>query len=411
MKTMSKRILYISYDGMTDPLGQSQVLPYLASLATVGYDFTIISFEKKNRFEKDKAIIEKIVKESGIKWIPLLFSKNPPYLSKVYDRWKLKQVVKKLFRQQHFDMVHCRSYVAAEIGLWAKKKYLAKFLFDMRGFWADEKIDSGQWKLSNPLYRLAYNHYKKNEKNFLLNADAVISLTNAAKNELNGKNDYSNVQIDVIPCCADLDHFNYHHINKEFAVGLREQMGIRYDEKVITYLGSVGGWYMTKEMFSFLKELLNIHPEFTMLVLTKDDSDHVKAEAAQYGIPANKVIVRYAGRNELPDYLSLSDCSIFFIRPTYSKMASSPTKHAELMGMGIPVICNNIGDTGFVIEDTQTGIVINKFETEEYQKTIQQLTRLLSIDKEKIRQGAFKYFDLEKGAGMYLQIYKRLLKD
>jgi hypothetical protein len=49
------------------------------------------------------------------------------------------------------------------------------------------------------------------------------------------------------------DHFNYHHINKEFAAGLREQMGIRAEQKVITYLGSVGGWYMTKEMFSFFK--------------------------------------------------------------------------------------------------------------------------------------------------------------
>jgi glycosyltransferase involved in cell wall biosynthesis len=408
---MSKKILYISYDGMTDPLGQSQVLPYLASLATAGYEFTIISFEKRNRFEKDKANIERIVKASGIKWKPLLFSKNPPFLSKVYDRWKLKQTIKKLFRDQQFDMIHCRSYVAAEIGLWAKKKYGTKFLFDMRGFWADEKIDSGQWNLSNPLYKWAYNHYKKREKDFLLNADAVVSLTHAAKNEMHNKPDYKNVEIDVIPCCADLDHFDFHHINPDFTNGLREQLGIKATGKVITYLGSVGGWYMTKEMFSFFKELLLQYPGYTMLVLTKDDADNVKNEAAQYGIPAEKIIVRYAGRNELPDYLSLSDCSIFFIRPTYSKMASSPTKHAELMGMGIPVICNNIGDTGHVIEDTQTGIVINNFNEKEYRQVVAKMPELLAIDKNKIREGAFKYFDLEKGAGEYLQIYKRLLKD
>ena len=120
-------------------------------------------------------------------------------------------------------------------------------------------------------------------------------------------------------------------------------------------------------------------------------------------------MVRYAGRNELPDYLSLSDCSIFFIRPTYSKIASSPTKHAELMGMGIPVICNSIGDTGYVIEDTQSGSVVKDFTDEEYDKIIDRIPALLSIEKEKIRQGAFKYFDLEKGAGQYLQVYKRIL--
>lgn len=406
-----KRILYLSYDGMTDPLGQSQVLPYLSALSSQGYRFTIVSFEKKQRYEKEKNIISRIAAASAICWKPLLFSKNPPFLSKVYDRWKLKQTIKRLFRDQHFDMIHCRSYVTAEIGLWAKKKYGTKFLFDMRGFWADEKVDSGQWKLSNPLYKWAYNHYKKREKDFLLNADAVVSLTHAAKNEMHSKPDYKNVTIDVIPCCADLDHFDFHHINHEFTNGLREQLGIKSNDRVITYLGSVGGWYMTKEMFSFFKELLQQYPGFTMLVLTKDDPDRVKNEAAQYGIPGEKIIVRYAGRNELPDYLSLSDCSIFFIRPTYSKKASSPTKHAELMGMGIPVICNNIGDTGFVINDTHTGIVLDNFGDNEYIKIVKQMPELLAIDKEKIRQGAFKHFDLEKGAGVYLQIYKRILKD
>ena len=45
-----KNILYLSYDGLTDPLGQSQILPYLAGLSEAGYTITIISFEKPDRF-------------------------------------------------------------------------------------------------------------------------------------------------------------------------------------------------------------------------------------------------------------------------------------------------------------------------------------------------------------------------
>jgi hypothetical protein len=41
-----KNILYIAYDGMTDPLGQSQVLPYISGLSKLGYQFTLISCEK-----------------------------------------------------------------------------------------------------------------------------------------------------------------------------------------------------------------------------------------------------------------------------------------------------------------------------------------------------------------------------
>ena len=38
--------VYLSYDGLTDPLGQSQVLPYIIGIKQKGYNVTIISFEK-----------------------------------------------------------------------------------------------------------------------------------------------------------------------------------------------------------------------------------------------------------------------------------------------------------------------------------------------------------------------------
>jgi hypothetical protein len=72
-----KRVLYISYDGMTDPLGQSQVLPYLSALASQGYKFTIVSFEKSNASKKRKDIILRITAAAAICWKPLLFSKKP----------------------------------------------------------------------------------------------------------------------------------------------------------------------------------------------------------------------------------------------------------------------------------------------------------------------------------------------
>ena len=40
------RVIYISYDGMSDQLGQSQVLPYIEGLSKFGHTFELISFEK-----------------------------------------------------------------------------------------------------------------------------------------------------------------------------------------------------------------------------------------------------------------------------------------------------------------------------------------------------------------------------
>ena len=130
-------------------------------------------------------------------------------------------------------------------------------------------------------------------------------------------------------------------------------------------------------MFDFFKRVLIKDPDFVMLIITKDNADQVKNGAALRGISMDKLIVLPSNRNDLPAYLSISDYSIFFIRPTYSKIASSPTKHAELMGMGIPVICNNIGDTGKIINETNTGKIVHDFTQTEYDRIVEEMPDLL----------------------------------
>ena len=404
------KILYLSYDGLTDPLGQSQILPYLIHLTKQGFRFTILSFEKRDRFEKEAAIIESIVAAHEITWVPLFFTPKPPVLSKIYDRHQMWRTALRLQQQHSFSLIHCRSYVAAEVGLKLKERFGCKMLFDMRGFWADEKVDNGQWNLKSPLFKWIYQFYKKKEKEFLLKADGIVSLTYAAKEVLLQQPAYSQLSIDVIPCCADLQHFNFEAVSEQTINQKRAALQIPPNAKVITYLGSVGGWYMTKEMFLLFAAIQKQYPNYVMLVLTKDASEKVIQEAVDCGIPANKIYITYASRQELPSYLAMCSASLFFIRNSYSKTASSPTKHAELMGMGIPVICNDIGDTGNIISHTKTGLLIADFSAAAMHKAVNTLPQLEHIDKKHIRTCAKELFDLTAGAEKYYQLYQRILK-
>ena len=206
---LNKRILYISYDGMTDPLGQSQVLPYLIGLQKRGYHFTLISFEKSDNYLKGKKLIQEVTSDNNISWYPLAYTKTPPILSTIKDLNTLKSLIKRLHQKNRFDIVHCRSYITALAGLWMKKKWGVKFLFDMRGFWADERTDGGIWNLRNPLFKLVYGYFKTKEKQFLSKADYVISLTENAKSQIKsweGNKKFAPVQ--VIPCCVDLHLFD-----------------------------------------------------------------------------------------------------------------------------------------------------------------------------------------------------------
>lgn len=327
----------------------------------------------------------------------------------MFDRWKMKQQAFKICRKERFDAIHCRSYIASEIGLKIKWKFKIPFLFDMRGFWADEKVDNGQWDQKHPFYRAVYRHYKKKERAFLLNADAMITLTHAAKDYLLAQPGFEHLIIDVIPCCADLDYFDYHKISAEKINAVKNDLQIPGTAKVLTYSGSIGGWYLTKDMFTFFKMLIELDPDYVMLILSKDEATKIAAEAMASGIPKNKVFITYSDRNHLPAFLALSTVGIFFIRNTFSKIASSPTKHAELMAMGIPVICNDIGDTGSIVKNTKTGMVVEEFTKNSFQKALKGIKELEKIDKELIRSSALSRFDLALGIRKYSEIYNRIM--
>ena len=116
MDVKNKKVLFISYDGMTDQLGQSQVIPYLKALTKQGYSFHILSVEKKKRLEERGALIRGILQEAGIRWTTLLFSTRPPLLSKIYDQWKLNRKAAAICREEKISLLHCRSYVPAAAG-------------------------------------------------------------------------------------------------------------------------------------------------------------------------------------------------------------------------------------------------------------------------------------------------------
>ena len=408
---MKTEVLYLSYDGMTDPLGQSQVLPYLAGLTKAGYSITLVSFEKKEKFEASGKQIGEQIKSIGIEWKPLSYTPKPPVLSTLWDVYKLRKKAEKLHKQKNFKIVHCRSYITSMVGEFLKKKYGIKFIFDMRAFFADERVDGGLWNRSNPIFNRVYLYFKKKEQDFLENADHTISLTEAGKEIIHSWKHLKNqpVQVEVIPCCADLQHFSRSNIQQSDLSKYRTELGITENDFVVSYLGSVGTWYLPDEMLGFFKRILVKKPEAKFLFITGDNPSEILHRAEKLNIPKDKFIIRKASRKEVPYFILLSKFSLFFIQPLFSKKGSSPTKHGEILGMGIPVVCNSgVGDVDRIVRDTQSGLLVEKFDDAEYDKIISQIDSLLQTTPEKLRAAAEKYYSLEEGVKKYLAVYNRL---
>lgn len=394
---------------MTDPLGQSQVLPYLIGLSKEGYSFHLISFEKEDRFSQHREHIQAICDAAGISWHPLSYTKKPPLFSTIYDVQRMKRLAHKLHKAHTFKIVHCRSYIAALVGLGMKKKFGTKFLFDMRGFWANERVDGNIWNLSNPIFKRVYDYFKRKEIQFFKEADYTISLTNNGKKEIESWKEFriNKPQIEVIPCCVDLELFNPEKINESDQINLRKTLNIDSTDFILGYVGSIGTWYMLSEMLDYFKLLKATKPTAKFLFVTGENPSTILNKAQEKGINLEDIIVTSCRHNEVPLNISLFDHSIFFIRATYSKKASSPTKQGEIMAMGIPLICNaGVGDTDLVVEKYHAGKVLKDLTDAAY---IQSCETEFDFIKSKTIEGAREFYGLKEGIQRYLKVYKSVL--
>jgi len=411
---MALKVLYISYDGMTDPLGQSQVIPYIVGLQQKGHQFTLLSCEKKERFEKYGADIRQYLEAHHIDWQPIFYTPSPPILAKYWDIFQLRRKASQLHKEHGFDLTHCRSYVSADIGWYLKQRFGVKFLFDMRGFWVDERVDGGLWNLDKAFYRFAYRQYKKKEAAYLQNSDAVVILTEAGKQEMSTWEAYNpKSPIAVIPCSADFEVFPLP--TQDMQAKARKDLELDAGDFVISYLGSIGTWYMLDEMLLFFSLLKEMEPKSIFLFVTPEKPETIFEAAAKYNLKPKDFKITFAKRHEVAPFLSASDFSVFFIKPLYSKISSSPTKLGELLAMGIPVVCNTgVGDVGQILEDSQGGIAIADFDAQTLKEAAAKMLLALkekTYDASAIRERAFGYYDLQKAVDKYGELYGFLDKE
>lgn len=403
-----RTILYLTYDGLCDPIGQSQVLPYLVGTARGGHAITIISFEKTDRFERLGAAVRAICAAEGMAWKPQRFRQSPPYVAKLLDQMAMARAAFGAARGG-FDLIHARSTIAGVVGLRIKQRFGTRLLFDMRGLWPDQRREGGRWPQSSLIGGQLYRRWKKHEQKIVANADHIVSLTRAGKTEIEGWASYAGAPISVIPCCADFELFKPAPPTDRAMA--RARLGISAEAPVLAYLGSVGTVYLLDQQLRLFDAVRRIEPATRLLFIGQDDLAPIHAEARRVGIDLNSDEVRgvRAERAEVPFWLGAADVGACFITPTYSSLGVSPTKLAEYLACGIPVIANRgVGDMEQIITALDGGQVLADFSPEGFEAAARMFFKLRSGDPEKLRQRARAILDLPQAVAAYLAIYAEL---
>ncbi|MFB6306547.1 MAG: glycosyltransferase, partial [Flavobacteriales bacterium] len=209
----------------------------------------------------------------------------------------------------------------------------------------------------------------------------------------------------------DTDFFSSESVNdrKDEKEKLMRGAGIENNDLVVTYIGSLKTWYLPEKVFSLMKKILDKRSDAKFLFITHETRSYIEEWAEQFNINKSNLIIKAAQRKDMPLYISMSSFSVFFIKPVFSKRASSPTKMGELMALGVPYIANSgVGDVKWIAQNYQVGMILDNFKEETMQNAVNNMEQLINANSEKLVEAAKDFYSLKKGVNTYYEVYKRL---
>jgi glycosyltransferase involved in cell wall biosynthesis len=392
-------VLYLSYDGALDPLGQSQIVPYVEGLALRGFKILLLSFEKKARLEdrQDRQDLSERLDSAGILWHPMRYHSRPPLISTAGDL--IHGLLRSWPRHEMRDLklIHARSYPSALLGSWLSRHHGSPLLFDIRGFYPEERVEGGYWPDQGFLHRIA----KSVEGRLLSRAAGIVTLTESSVSILQRELERRSLTVPIrrVPTCVDLGRFKPAPNGWE----VRRSLGIG-GGPVIVHVGTLGGWYLGDYTFRLAGALLNrMGGEFVVLT---EQGELAGELALRTGVPTRQLSVRH---RDVPKWLSISDLGLAMVRPGFSKVASSPTKVAEYLASGMAVLSTaGVGDLFAQFEGSPIARAISPREFPESVAVWAEAAIKHPDRQEKAREMAREHYDLDRGIDALADFYLEL---
>jgi glycosyltransferase involved in cell wall biosynthesis len=395
-KEHKRRVVYVSLEGMQEPLGQSQVLPYLRQLADRGHTFHLISFEKAGTPLRMEGSFH-----PNIRWTGLRFHQRPTMPARIFDVLQGSVVAWLTSVLRNADLVHARSYLPAMLLLPVVRLHRIPLLFDTRALWVDERLVVRNVGPDN----LPYRFMKKVERQLFRSASAVTVLSQAMADYLRHTYPHRNeirAPIRVIPTCTDLDRFRLE------AAPCSELVSVAREHETLVYTGSFGPKYRAKEMARFYLAWRKYARSSRFLVISHQDPEEIREVLREAGA-VDELVHRSARYDEVASYLRCARAAVAFFVPGLASLGACPTKLGEMLACGLPVAGNDVADMRRILGEG-VGVMVESWTDERMDEAARQLYRL-AVDgstARKAQETAEKWFSLNRGVEAYDRLYQEL---
>lgn len=368
-------LTYLTHDSVSEGIGVSQVLAYVEAIAAAGVDVHLHSFEKSEPSATARARLD----EAGVRWTPHDFGR--PGAAGGVGR-----VLAGARAVRGADLVHARSDMAAASVMLAG---VDRWLWDVRSLWSDQRIALGALRAGSPEHRVL----QRIERAAARRAGAVVTLTDAVVPKLEQRHGVPlRTRTEVIPTCVDLDRFTAAPPpSGPPRLLLAGTLNAYYDVPLMARFAQVGRQRAGAEL-----DVLSPGGTPWDALLTQAGAH--RAVAAPADMPA-RVAASSAGLS-----VCRTDAGV-------SLTAAMPTKIAEFLAVGRPVVVNpGLGDADRLVRKGSVGVVLEDHSDAGLERAWDELEALLADPEtpDRCRALAQDHFSLQRGVEQLLRSYSRL---
>lgn len=406
-----KRLLYLSVDGLLEPLGFSQVVRVIEGLSAHGWQYEVISLEKpKDLADQARTrAVEARLASARIRWTRLEWDDAGGARAAASNLSALTSAALHRVRRGGIDALHARSYVAAAAAhaVWLATK--TRFVFDTRAYWIDERLEDGKW-FTTPL-RLGLA--RGLEHQLFACAAGIVTLTELQANDVRGGafGPVHERPIVCIPTCADYDDFARRPL--EACVAVPSELRERVDGKrVLGVIGSLNRSYCVDETLVLARKVLERDSTAQLLVLSGQGPEWTKA-ALRLGVPAERLMTRRANHDDVPQWLSLIDWGLLLLVPaSKAKRASMPTKLAEFFAAGVrPVQAGCNDEVSEWVRRSGSGLSLASLDDQSLSSAADFIVdRHQAAELDDARERTRAHFSLEHGIRRYVELWQAVFR-
>lgn len=250
-------------------------------------------------------------------------------------------------------VVHAQSHMAAVTAARALRwNREIQVVFDVHGVDIEERLADGRLCAGSRAHQVSI----QTQREAIRRADWIFPVSEALRDYLQADPHRSR----VVPCVASLPlpPGDPEYVRQQ----ARDALAVD-DRPVVLYLGGASDWQRPEYVVRCFSELLKIVPDAVMLVIS-GDKEKFSELLQDRNIPSGSCRVVSLPHKEVGAAAAAADLGLLLREDTLVNRVASPTKFAEYLALGVPVVLTDaLADFAEIVRNDNVGRVVGSSAT------------------------------------------------